>query len=102
MTTRRTTCSVAFTRTTAPRLRRAVVEAGVVACLTVAIMAVLCLFGMQRASAAGMEAIASGDGRIAIGAVLLAGFVGLCGLTSFMLRDTMQPARAERKGRRQG
>lgn len=85
------------------RLRRAVMEAGVVLSLTFAIVAVLCMFGLQRASALEFTPTAASDGRLAAGAVLLAAFVGLCGLTTFMLRQTLQPVRSpERAGSRQG
>lgn len=75
------------------RLSRALMEAGVVLSLTFAIVAVLCLFGLQRASALDISAMPDADGRVAIGAVLLTVFIGLCGLTSFMLRDTLAETR---------
>ena len=76
------------------RLGRAAMEAGVVLSLTVAIVAVLCLFGLQRASAFEMVQGTASDERLAIGAALLAAFVGLSGLTTFMLRSTLQAAEA--------
>lgn len=82
------------------RLRRALMEAGVVLSLTFAIVAVLCMFGLQRASALELGPAAASDGRLAAGAVLLAAFVGMCGLTTFMLRQTLQPARSARALRR--
>ncbi|GLK70953.1 hypothetical protein KHC23_09305 [Ancylobacter dichloromethanicus] len=85
------------------RLRRAAMEAGVVLSLTFAIVAVLCMFGLQRASAFEITHGAASDGRLAVGAVLLAAFVGLCGLTTFMLRNTLQSAgQWSRIDRRQG
>lgn len=84
------------------RLRRAAMEAGVVLSLTFAIVAVLCMFGLQRASALEIMHGAPSDGRLAVGAVLLAAFVGLCGLTTFMLRNTLQPAGEVRVTRRRG
>lgn len=85
------------------RLLRAMMEACVVLSLTFATVAVLCLFGLQRASALEAVPVAGSEGRLAIGGVLLAGFVALCGLTSFMLRNTLQPARrSEPVRRRQG
>lgn len=87
------TGTVATKRYTAVRrLRRAALEAGVVLSLTVAIVAVLCLFGLQRASAFELVQGTASDERLAIGAVLLAAFVGLSGLTTFMLRSTLQAA----------
>jgi hypothetical protein len=78
-------------------------EAGVVLSLTFATVAVLCLFGLQRASALDLVAGPASDGRMAVGAVLISAFVGLCGLTSFMLRNTLQPvSRNEVLHRRQG
>lgn len=95
--------NVAPRHTATRRLRRAAMEAGVVLSLTFAIVAVLCMFGLQRASALELMHATPSDGRIAAGAVLLASFVGLCGLTTFMLRNTLQPAReTERPRRRQG
>lgn len=84
------------------RFRRALMEAGVVLTLTLAIVAVLCLFGFQAASAMEIRSLAAVDpgGRLTIGAVLLAAFVALCGLSSYMLRNTLQPT--PRNGRRQG
>lgn len=82
------------------RVSRALMEAGVVLSLTFAIVAVLCMFGLQRASALELSGLPSDDGRIAMGAVLLALFVGLCGLTSFMLRSTLNAADGPRS--RQG
>lgn len=76
-------------RTAGMRLRRAAMEAGVVLSLTLAIVAILCLFGFQHASALEMIGPAHHEGRIAMGAVLLGAFIGLCGLTSFMLRKTL-------------
>lgn len=84
------------------RLRRALMEAGVVLSLTLAIVAVLCMFGLQRASAFDLSVVPGDDTRIAVGAVLLSAFVALCGLTSFMLRDTLQTARRESTPGRQG
>ncbi|WP_250152091.1 hypothetical protein [Ancylobacter radicis] len=85
------------------RLRRALMEAGVVLSLTFAIVAVLCLFGLQRASAMEISTLPDAEGRVAIGALLLAGFVGLCGLTTFMLRDTLgEPRRIEAPRSRRG
>lgn len=85
------------------RLRRALMEAGVVLSLTFAIVAVLCLFGLQRASALDLSTMPDADGRVAIGAVLLTAFIGLCGLTSFMLRDTLsETRRIEAPRQRQG
>lgn len=85
------------------RLVRALMEAGVVLSLTFATVAVLCLFGLQRASALDLVAGPASDGRMAVGAVLISAFVGLCGLTSFMLRNTLQPvSRNEVLHRRQG
>lgn len=85
------------------RLRRAAMEAGVVLSLTFAIVAVLCMFGLQRASAFELVHGATSDGRLAVGAVLLAGFVGLCGLTTFMLRNTLQTTGGwQGTGRREG
>ncbi len=84
------------------RLRRAVMEAGVVLSLTLAIVAVLCLFGLQKASAFELSGLPGDDARIAVGAVLLSVFVGLCGLTSFMLRDTLRTADRESTPGRQG
>ncbi|MDF2619680.1 MAG: hypothetical protein K0S00_2339 [Xanthobacteraceae bacterium] len=84
------------------RLIRALMEAGVVLSLTFATVAVLCLFGLQRASALELVAGPASDGRMAVGAVLISAFVGLCGLTSFMLRNTLQPSRNEFPRRRQG
>ncbi|MDQ0349372.1 hypothetical protein [Ancylobacter vacuolatus] len=84
---------LATRHTAGRRLRRAAMEAGVVLSLTFAIVAVLCLFGLQRASA--FEVVhAASEERLAIGAVLLATFVGLCGLTTFMLRNTLQTSDA--------
>lgn len=89
--------------TTGRRLRRALLEAGVVLSLTLAIVAVLCMFGMQRASALEIHPGNASEARIAMGAVLLAGFVGMCGLTSFMLRSTLQPnGRGNGPRRREG
>ncbi|QIB32610.1 hypothetical protein [Ancylobacter pratisalsi] len=89
--------------TTGRRLRRALLEAGLVLSLTLAIVAVLCMFGLQRVSALEIHPAAASDARIAMGAVLLAGFVGMCGLTSFMLRSTLQPdARDAASRRREG
>ncbi len=89
--------------TAARRLRRALMEAGVVLSLTFAIVAVLCLFGLQHASALELSAVPNADGRVAIGAVLLTAFIGLCGLTTFMLRDTLSEARrVEAPRQRQG
>lgn len=87
--------------------RRALMEAAVVAVLTCAIVAVLFLLGLDRASAAPIDAATMGtDGRVAIGAVLLAVFAGLCVLSSFMLRDTLTPSarrpRSPRRGGRMG
>jgi hypothetical protein len=79
--------------TASRRLRRALMEAGVVLSLTFAIVAVLCLFGLQRASALELSALPDADGRVAVGAVLLTAFIGLCGLTTFMLRDTLDSTR---------
>lgn len=76
------------------RLSRALMEAGVVLSLTFAIVAVLCMFGLQRASAIELSGVPGDDGRMAVGAVLLALFVGLCGLTSFMLRSTLDASGA--------
>jgi len=86
--------------TSGRRMRRALMEAGVVLSLTLAIVAVLCMFGLQHASALEMGAVSGIDagGRITMGAVLLGGFVAMCGLTTFMLRNTLQPARQQ--GRR--
>lgn len=85
------------------RFRRAVLEAGVVLSLTLAIVAVLALFGFQAASAMEVNALGIGaDGRLTIGAVLLAGFVAMCGLTSYMLRNTLQPTDPRGGRRRQG
>ncbi|MDQ0509557.1 hypothetical protein [Ancylobacter amanitiformis] len=81
------------------RLSRALMEAGVVLSLTFAIVAVLCMFGLQRASALDLSGMPAQDGRIAMGAVLLALFVGLCGLTSFMLRSTLNAADGPRSRR---
>ncbi|WP_371346857.1 hypothetical protein [Ancylobacter sp. IITR112] len=93
--------TVATARYTAGRrLRRAALEAGVVLSLTVAIVAVLCLFGLQRASAFDVVHGPASDGRIAIGAFLLVAFVGLSGLTTFMLRSTLQSAEAGAQSRR--
>ncbi|MCJ8142417.1 hypothetical protein MKI84_05770 [Ancylobacter sp. A5.8] len=75
------------------RLRRALMEAGVVLSLTLAIVAVLCMFGLQRASAFEINAMADSGGRLTMGAVLLGAFVALCGLTTYMLRDTMGASR---------
>lgn len=79
----------AKSRSAARLVRRAVLEAGVIASLTVAILTVAITFGIDRAAAAGLD-VAGGadDGRFTLGAVLLAVFAGLCVLTSFMLRDT--------------
>jgi hypothetical protein len=84
------------------RLRRAFMEAGVVLSLTLAIVAVLCMFGLQKVSAFELTSVPGDDTRIAVGAVLLSLFVGLCGLTSFMLRDTLQNTRREGMSGRQG
>ncbi|HEY9214315.1 MAG TPA: hypothetical protein VIQ29_15880 [Ancylobacter sp.] len=83
--------------TSGRRMRRAFMEAGVVLSLTLAIVAVLCMFGLQHVSAMEMDGMSSVDsgGRITMGAVLLAGFVGMCGLTTFMLRNTLQPTRPQ-------
>ena len=88
--------------TSVRRFRRALMEAGVVLTLTLAIVAVLCLFGLQAASAMEIDTVGAIDpaGRMTIGALLLAAFVALCGLSSYMLRNTVQPARA--RSRRQG
>ncbi|TCK28834.1 hypothetical protein EV667_2847 [Ancylobacter aquaticus] len=85
---------LATRHTAGRRLRRAAMEAGVVLSLTFAIVAVLCLFGLQRASAFEVVHGVASDERLAIGAVLLATFVGLCGLTTFMLRTTLQTSGA--------
>lgn len=85
---------LATRHTAGRRLRRAAMEAGVVLSLTVAIVAVLCLFGLQRASAFEVVHGAASEERLAIGAILLAAFVGLCGLTTFMLRSTLQTSGA--------
>ncbi|MBS7541770.1 hypothetical protein [Ancylobacter oerskovii] len=89
--------------TSVRRFRRALMEAGVVLTLTLAIVAVLCLFGLHTASAMEMGVLDNVDpsGRLTIGAVLLAAFVALCGLSSYMLRNTLQPAEP-RYRRRQG
>ncbi len=84
------------------RLRRAAMEAGVVLSLTLAIVAVLCMFGLQKVSAFELSSVPGDDARIAVGAVLLSLFVGLCGLTSFMLRDTLQTSRRDGMTGRQG
>ncbi|MCS0501648.1 hypothetical protein [Ancylobacter mangrovi] len=89
-------------RTAGRRFRRALLEAGVVLSLTLAIVAVLCMFSLQRAVALEIHPAMASDGRIAMGAVLLTGFIGLCGLSSFMLRNTLQPARSSSSGRREG
>lgn len=83
------------------RLRRALMEAGVVLSLTLAIVAVLCMFGLQRASAFEVGAMADAGGRLTMGAVLLGAFVALCGLTTYMLRDTMGNARTPMSSRQQ-
>lgn len=96
--------TIAATRTSGRRLRRALMEAGVVLSLTLAIVAVLCMFGFQRASAMEVQTIAAADasGRLTVGAVLLCAFVAMCGITSHMLRDTLGSAReiAAKRGRR--
>ncbi len=96
--------TTAATHTSGRRLRRAVMEAGVVLSLTLAIMAVLFLFGLQRASAMEIQAIAAPDagGRATVGAVLLGAFVAMCGITTHMLRDTFGTAgkRIGRESRR--
>ncbi|MFK8250680.1 hypothetical protein [Ancylobacter terrae] len=80
------------------RARRALMEAAVVGVLTCAIVAVLFLLGLDRASAAPIDAATMGtDGRVAVGAVLLAVFAGLCVLSSFMLRDTLKPSARRRR-----
>ena len=84
------------------RLRRAFMEAGVVLSLTLAIVAVLCMFGLQKVSAFERSGMPGDDTRVAVGAVLLSLFVGLCGLTSFMLRDTLQSTRRDGMSGRQG
>ena len=72
--------------------RRAVLEAGVVLSLTLAILAVVCTFGVDRAAAAGLDAaVGMDDGRLTMGAVLISLFAGLCVLTTFMLRNTLGP-----------
>jgi len=93
--------TVDATHTSRRRMRRAFMEAGVVLSLTLAIVAVLCMFSLQRVSAMDMSAMSSIDsgGRITMGAVLLAGFVGMCGLTTFMLRNTLQPVRQQNRRR---
>ena len=99
------TKTVDATHTSGRRMRRAFMEAGVVLSLTLAIVAVLCMFSLQRVSAMDMSAMSGVDdgGRITMGAVLLAGFVGMCGLTTFMLRNTLQPSRQQSRRRsRQG
>lgn len=92
--THRAVTTTAATRTSGRRLRRALMEAGVVLSLTLAIVAVLCMFGFQRASAMDVQAIAATDssGRLTMGAVLLGAFVAMCGITSHMLRDTLGSA----------
>ncbi|WP_428030663.1 hypothetical protein [Ancylobacter sp.] len=102
-TTPRAGEAVATRHTAGRRLRRAAMEAGVVLSLTCAIVAVLCMFGLQRASAFELVHGTASDGRLAVGAALLAGFVGLCGLTTFMLRSTLQTAADwQGTGRREG
>lgn len=87
--------------TTVRRFRRALLEAGVVLSLTLAIVAVLCLFGLQAVSAMDFGSLGvDGNGRVTIGAVLLAAFVALCGLLNYMLRNTLQSTPRQR--RRQG
>lgn len=74
----------------ARRVRRATLEAGVVLSLTLAIIAVACTFGIERAAASGLDTVVgSGDGRLTIGAALIALFAGMCVLTTFMLRNTL-------------
>lgn len=96
--------TTAATHTSGRRLRRAVMEAGVVLSLTLAIVAVLFLFGLQRASAMEFQPMAATDagGRLTVGAVLLGAFVALCGITTHMLRDTLGTAgkRMRRESRR--
>ena len=89
--------------TSARRFRRALMEAGVVLTLTLAIVAVLCMFGLQAASAMDINALDGADpsGRLTIGAMLLAAFVALCGLSSYMLRNTLQTIEPRHR-RRQG
>lgn len=75
---------------------RALVEAGVVLSLTLAILAVL-FAGMDRAAAAGLDGMAFDAtnldaGRATVGAVLLALFGGMCVLTTFMMRNTVNNA----------
>lgn len=85
--------TTATTRTSGRRLRRALMEAGVVLSLTLAIVAVLCMFGLQHASAMDVQSVATdSSGRLTIGAVLLGAFVAMCGITSHMLRDTLGSA----------
>ncbi|CAA0094907.1 Uncharacterised protein [Starkeya nomas] len=103
MSQQRTAGHVAPRHTAHRRLRRAAMEAGVVLSLTFAIVAVLCMFGLQRASALEIVHGSVSDDRIAVGAILLSAFVGLCGLTTFMLRHTLQSAHEDHAPRhRQG
>ncbi|MDF2997838.1 MAG: hypothetical protein K0R27_3475 [Xanthobacteraceae bacterium] len=82
----------AKSRSAARLARRAVLEAGVVLSLSLAILAVACAFGIDHAAAAGLDAtVGMDDGRLTMGAVLISLFAGLCVLTSFMLRDTFGP-----------
>lgn len=85
----------------ASRIGRALVEAGVVLSLMLAILTVLCL-GVDRAAAAGLDGTTIDTGRATAGAVLLAIFAGLCVLTTFMMRNTLAPARRERIVRQRG
>lgn len=75
-------------RSATRRFGRALVEAGVVLSLTLAILAVI-LAGVDRAAAATIDVAGLDAGRATIGAVLLALFAGLCVLTTFMLRNTV-------------
>jgi hypothetical protein len=81
--------------------RRAVLEAGVVLSLTLAILAVVCTFGVDRAAAAELDvAMVADSGRLTMGAVLISLFAGLCVLTSFMLRNTLGPEQRTEEVRR--
>lgn len=81
-------------------VRRAALQAGVVFSLSLAILAVVFSLGIGRAAAAGLDMPAGlDDGRLTIGAVLIALFAGLCVLTTFMLRDTFDAGERTEKVR---
>lgn len=102
---RNISASFARSRSAARLARRAALEAGIVLSLTLAILAVVCTLGVDRAAAAGLDAAVGMDhGRLTMGAVLIAVFAGLCVLTTFMLRNTLpgQQAGEVRPRGRQG